>query len=313
MPQMLGLLSVVGPIKKEAALVVPVSSTISMNACHIMHTACKTRPLLLFDPQFKVSTDLSLTNENHNNILPSILSSVISSGSGSSTSPLSSLKATGGAAAISALKIYLQPHGVQKDAGKNHRDAVNLPPTITSFVQQVQANRDYRYMIYSNSEYEVRLVHGTKQLHWFLMVKMFRSKLPYFTLEITTTADLCDLIPTMRSIAIGESDESSATPENIDSHSETCIADVGSYKGTLHDLCQVADKVVEEMKSYNLVTSNRQHFCNNLLRKLKKKTFRMTVGRLEKEKNFDYYSNVISSDVPTLVCADTRNPDFLLH
>ena len=64
---------------------------------------------------------------------------------------------------------------------------------------------------------------------------------------------------------------------------------MGSYKGTLHDLCQIADQVVEDMKSYNLVTSNCQHFCNNLLRKTGKRNFRITVGRMEKEKKFDYY------------------------
>jgi hypothetical protein len=97
----------------------------------------------------------------------------------------------------------------------------------------------------------------------------------------------------LRSV-VGENNE---TPKS-EVEGPTCITDAGTYNGTLHDLCQIADKVVEEMKSYNLVTSNCQHFCNNLLRKIGKKTYPMTVGCMTKEKRFDYYSNVISSDVP---------------
>ena len=153
----------------------------------------------------------------------------------------------------------------------------------------------------------MKLVHGTKQLHWLLLVKMFRSKLPYLTLEITTNSDLCELIPTIRTISENETEiGASVKPQD----SVTSITDVGSYKGTLHDLCQFADKVVEDMKSYNLITSNCQHFCNNLLRKIGKGTFPMTIGRMSregKEKKFDLYSNVISSDVPTLVCTDSQN------
>lgn len=155
------------------------------------------------------------------------------------------------------------------------------------------------------SEYEVKLVHGKKQLHWFLLVKMFRSKLPYLTIEISTT-DLCNLIPTVRSTSKGTDSENSA-PHVEDSHMATCITDVGTYKGSLHDLCTLADKVVEDMKSYNLVTSNCQHFCNNLLRKIRKKTYPMTIGCMAseiKEKKFDHYSNVISSNVPALVHAN---------
>lgn len=231
------------------------------------------------------------------NIRPLILSSVISSGTGSSSSPFSSLQVTGQAAASAAQGISLQPQA-ETDRENDQSDTVN--PTCTPFVQQVQANPTYGSMVHSVSEYEVRLVHGKKQLHWFLLVKMFRSKLPYLTLEISTT-DLCDLIPILRSVAC-ENNENSK-PQVEDPLSATCITDAGTYKGTLYDLCRLADKVVQEMKKYNLVTSNCQHFCNNLLRKIGMKMYPTTIGRMTseiKEKRFDYYYNVISSDVPDL-------------
>lgn len=242
-----------------------------------------------------------MSEEQHGgnqNIRPSILSSVISSGSGSSISPLSSLRATGQAAASAAQGIYLQPQAERDN--ESHSDSAN--PTCTPFVQQVQTNPVYGSMVHAISEYEVRLVHGKKQLHWFLLVKMFRSKLAYLTLEISTT-DLHDLIPILRSV-VSENNYENFAPEVEDPSLATCITDTGTYKGTLHDLCQLADKVVEEMRNYNLVTSNCQHFCNNLLRKIGKKTYPMTIGRMAseiKEKKFDYYSNVISNNVPPLV------------
>lgn len=235
-----------------------------------------------------------MSEEQHHNIRSSILSSVISFGSGSSISPLSSLQATGQAAASAAQGIHLQSQAERDN--ENPSDTVN--PTCTPFVQQVQTNPVYGSLVHAVSEYEVRLVHGKEQLHWFLLVKMFRSKLSYLTLEISTT-DLCDLIPILRSVS-SENNENSKSQDLVED--PMCITDTGTYKGTLYDLCQVADKVVEEMKSYNLVTSNCQHFCNNLLRKIGKKMYPMTIGRMTKEKKFDYYSNVISSDVPALVC-----------
>ena len=83
------------------------------------------------------SAKSSMSEEQHGgnqNIRPSILSSVISSGSGSSISPLSSLRATGQAAASAAQGIYLQPQAERDN--ESHSDSAN--PTCTPFVQQVQ-------------------------------------------------------------------------------------------------------------------------------------------------------------------------------
>lgn len=40
---------------------------------------------------------------------------------------------------------------------------------------------------------------------------------------------------------------------------------VGTYQGTLNELCQRADRVIVKMGAYNLFRSNCQHFCNNFL------------------------------------------------
>jgi hypothetical protein len=112
-----------------------------------------------------------MSGEQHHIIRPSnsILSSVISFGSGSSVSPLFSLQATGQAAASTAQGISLQPQAERDN--ENSSDTVN--PTCTPFVKQVQTNPVYGPLVHAVSEYEIRLVHGKKQLHWFLLVKMF--------------------------------------------------------------------------------------------------------------------------------------------
>lgn len=40
---------------------------------------------------------------------------------------------------------------------------------------------------------------------------------------------------------------------------------VGTYQGTLNELCQKADSVIVRMGKYNLFCNNCQHFCNNFL------------------------------------------------
>lgn len=50
---------------------------------------------------------------------------------------------------------------------------------------------------------------------------------------------------------------------------------VGTYDNdkTLLDICNLADAVVEEMRTYNIVGSNCQDFCNKLLTRLGFGTF----------------------------------------
>ena len=127
-------------------------------------------------------------------------------------------------------------------------------------------------MLPSKLKYEFKLVHGKKHLHWFFLLKIMDSTLPYITLEITTS-DLHDLIPTVHSI---EDVEISVT--ETFSQSNATVTNLDEYDGRLQDLCKIADGVVENMKDYNLVSNNCQHFCNNVLRRLGRKTFSTTVG-----------------------------------
>ena len=63
--------------------------------------------------------------------------------------------------------------------------------------------------------------------------------------------------------------------------------DVGTYEGTLYDLCCLADEVVTDMATYHLVSNDCQDFCNKLLMKMK----------------------VINTPFPTTFHMDTTKPD----
>ena len=128
-----------------------------------------------------------------------------------------------------------------------------------SFVTMVKGS-DYKHFICAPSSYEVRIVHPASG-HWFLLVKMKDSELPYLTFEITTSSG-SDLLQTTR--AIGDDTEPSE--------------EVGVYDGDLKSLCQMADEVVKEMVEYNVFTSNCQQFVNNLLQKMGLSTYPPTIG-----------------------------------
>lgn len=127
-----------------------------------------------------------------------------------------------------------------------------------SFVEMVKGSA-YKHLICAPSSYEVRIVHPASA-HWFILVKMKGSELPYLTFEITTSSG-SDLLQTTRAIVDDESSE-----------------EVGVYNGDLNGLCQMADEVVKEMVEYNVFTSNCQHFVNNLLRKMGMSTYPPTIG-----------------------------------
>ena len=111
--------------------------------------------------------------------------------------------------------------------------------------------------------YEVKLVHR-EGLHWYLLVKTRDSTLPYFSLEIRTT-NLSDLV---------------RFTCNIDTLSADVSLDVGIYEGTLLSLCQLVDRVVKQMENYDLLTSNCQTFCNELLKKMEKDEFPTSMASL---------------------------------
>ncbi len=53
---------------------------------------------------------------------------------------------------------------------------------------------------------------------------------------------------------------------------------VATLKLRLCDIAELADQVVKEMGTYNLVSENCQHFCNRLLQKMGQQTYPTTIG-----------------------------------
>lgn len=113
--------------------------------------------------------------------------------------------------------------------------------------------------------YEVYL--NRSQLHWFLLVKLKSSELPFIRLEITTET-MTELIPTL--------DVYDADSE-VDDVEKSVSA--GEVLTTLMNICETADKVVQTMCHYSLLSNNCQHFCNNLLKLMNLQTYPTTVGQ----------------------------------
>lgn len=141
------------------------------------------------------------------------------------------------------------------------------------FVEMLKKNPVYRNWMNAQTYYELKLVHRLPNLHWYLLVR--QEGLPYFTLEITTS-DMKDLIPRTRWFESCDEDAS----------------DVGPYEGSLFGLCGLADKVVDEMGTYNLMNSNCQHFCNRLLKKLHKEELTLTFESNPLDTDFDHCTRV---------------------
>ena len=151
------------------------------------------------------------------------------------------------------------------------------------FIKLVKKHGTYGLVLETSAQYEVRLIHGTtSNLHWIILLKMKDSKLPYITHEITTELDMKDLIPVVRTIQ--EADPLLTNPNNG-------MDEVGVYTGSLEDISAMADEVISDMETYNLIKNNCQNFCNYLLKKMKliKEDYPTTcavfgVGSLENEK-----------------------------
>ena len=166
------------------------------------------------------------------------------------------------------------------------------------FVELFKDHHVYGPWIDTKTNYQLMLVH--KQLHWYFLVKKEGdSPLPYVTIEITTS-DMKDLIPSIR---------------NFPSCSDGA-SDMGTYIGTLRSLCELADRVVEEMESYNLFTRNCQNFCIELLKKMGKydrsrikPTFRKDVD----DHNFDLLEIIFPKAPPEhhsrkIACSRSQTP-----
>ena len=156
------------------------------------------------------------------------------------------------------------------------------------FLEMMQAHETYRLIIRSPAHYEIKLFHGTMitNCHWYLLVKMKDSELPYITIEITTTT-MTNLIQTIRIVKPDGGVWSNLLLKNP-------LMDIGTYKGTLHDICCLADEVVSDMQTYDLGSNNCQDFCNKLLIKMRMiDTALPTTLHMEEGSMFDCFSVVL--------------------
>ena len=176
------------------------------------------------------------------------------------------------------------------------------------FLEMLQDHCQYGPWISAHAAYKVRLVHRNTSLHWYLLLRpKGTSTLPYISMEVTTS-DMSDLIRVTR---------------NFESYDVNQVSDLGTYEGTLYYLCELADRVVEEMESYNLFSSNCQTFCNKLLKKIGKKEFPTSLESELIDGEFDLLSKVFQREqVPpttanvkvrkTVVCEPIKTSEFVL-
>lgn len=136
------------------------------------------------------------------------------------------------------------------------------------FVEMIGEHPFYGHLMKVKGAYEVKLVH-LESAHWYLLVRTKDpdSTAPFVSLEVRTT-DLSDLVQFTR---------------EIDSVKPGVSSDVGAYEGTLLSLCELADRVVKEMDSYDLLTSNCQTFCNKVLKMMGKREFPASTNILDGE------------------------------
>lgn len=165
----------------------------------------------------------------------------------------------------------LESQSALNKCGQAFRSSRSLAGEICgySFCEMVMLLNDglYASLLGVETDFDVIVVHGQcSQLHWLLLINMKGATMPYLSIEITTS-NLKDLIPTMRTFS--NEDIKTRFSKHMDEK---------SWKGKLGTLCNKADSVIKEMEEYNLLTSNCQHFCNNLLKKLGLDVFPTTVG-----------------------------------
>jgi hypothetical protein len=231
---------------------------------------------------------MSSNSLSNNSSLPSSISILgvgasISTQLGSSPNPVASLRKAGNSSGSSlrSLRNKQSSNSADSESGKGTCDQYGL-----SFTQMFQKTK-YNPVSDVLTDFDVRLVHSTRgPLHWYILVQMVDSTLPFLTIEITTS-NLTNLIPTMRSIDLNEAGGCFSRPPT----------EVGIYHGTLQKICKLADAVITEMGGYNLLVNNCQHFCNNLLQKLNFRTYDTTIGPQttlgDEEKKFDFITTIL--------------------
>ena len=164
------------------------------------------------------------------------------------------------------------------------------------FVEMIREHPLYGRLMKVKCVYEIKLVH-LESPHWYLLVRTKDSMLSYISLEIRTT-DMSDLVQFTR---------------EIDSPSPGVLSDVGIYEGTLLYLCELADRVVKEMGSYDLLTCNCQTFCNQLLKKMGKSEYPTSTKLLDGEIDLlceeirEYFPTGAKNSLPMVSCKTKLN------
>ena len=80
----------------------------------------------------------------------------------------------------------------------------------------------------------------------------------------------------------------------------------GIIQDTLASIIDVADRIVTEMGSYSLFTSNCQHFCNNFLNHYGFEVYSTTLGKdvtaeIEKQSNLTPEQNALKEEIAQMM------------
>ena len=161
--------------------------------------------------------------------------------------------------APSAISGYLSSSG-SSARGKRKGDQHNPGEQDKKFSEIIKAT-SYESLKEVPTKYNIYINHKFCR-HWFLLLKIESSTLPYLSLEIYVLPDAESI---KREIYTG-------TDNGNSTH-------CGIIKGTLTSILDVADYIVAKMKHYSLFTSNCQHFCNNFLSHYGFKVYRTTLGK----------------------------------
>ncbi len=126
------------------------------------------------------------------------------------------------------------------------------------FIDLVKRVPHYKYMVETSCAYDIYI--STGKLHWFILIQLNGSSLPFVTIEITRSdVDKVSFLAVME-ILQDVTDKQKLKTETT----------------TLNDLCGVADEVKAKMGYYDLYHNNCQHFCNNFLKWLNYEQFPTT-------------------------------------
>ena len=103
----------------------------------------------------------------------------------------------------------------------------------------------YNQRIANDEIYDIYV--NRTRLHWFLVVSAPKF---CFTLELRTP-EYISLLPYMR---------------NVSAEMWNKLTPCGQIKAKLSDILEVADGIIAEMRTYNVVFNNCQDFCNKFLK-----------------------------------------------